>query len=168
MTDLGNWRDHLNPQMEMGGQRFLEQLRLQASEYIGQDVLQSLELRTLEDVITRGLVVQLRALVLADRHGTQDVSTTETFAVDLPATWWQHWKMDHDNRWWAGWLVRRWPTRYETYRDERKLTATFTAFTLFPRSATGYPAQLGRGLSYVQPSEHTVSRRVEHPYGGDR
>lgn len=44
-------------------------------------------------------------------------SGTREFTFEFPATWRDHWKRDHATRWYARWIVRRWPARMTVHRN---------------------------------------------------
>jgi hypothetical protein len=122
----------------------LQWLRLGASFMLPEYIVDSLTLQVVPETgndetawFLRGQLLSLRAYLLAEELPKVKVVEESTVvhlqarAVierQVPRTWWDHWKYDHQRAWWAGWLVR-WrgfnlrPIRAEKVeRDARKVT----------------------------------------------
>lgn len=73
------------------------------------------------------------ATMLTEKHpGTvHRERTTVTFAE--PASWWQHWKIDHAHTWYGGWIQNRWPAEMTVRIKPVMCTFEFDPMTLFPQ-----------------------------------
>ncbi len=57
------------------------------------------------DVMFQAMLIKMKAAVWAEHLGT----------IEVPATWWQHFKQAHFPKW----LLRRFPVRMKTYDADR-------------------------------------------------
>ena len=123
-------------------QKLLEQLRVAASGRVDRTrlpsfVQQSAQI-TVEDYRTvarlvDGMVIRLRAYVLADKQ----VDTTREVVLEVPASWWQHFKQDswlwrHAPKW----MRKRWPISY----TEHKRTVQFQRYLTYPHAEVPLPS----------------------------
>jgi len=63
--------------------------------------------------------------------------------VDVPATWWQHFKRTYRGRRWLRWLVRRHPVVYRTHNRTCQLTVNVQRFYTYPHAPI-LPESYGR------------------------
>jgi hypothetical protein len=80
------------------------------------------------------LIFRLRSAVLADKL----VSERQAVTLDIPASWWQHFKRDS----WLGrhrpqWMRRRWPVRFTTMRQE----VLFERYRTYPDASIALPSE---------------------------
>jgi hypothetical protein len=134
----------------------LDRLKVSVCQHISPSIAETVEIRTWTERLTEDLVYELRAHVLAQRLPTEQVteSTTiegsETVTWTIPATWWDHWKADHAESWWAGWFVRLRPPRTAEhsktmgYSRDVTLTVDLRRYRTFPEADYVPPAALGR------------------------
>lgn len=137
------WHDP-NPASQMA-EPLLEWLKVKASTAVDLQVLRDAQVDVRPDIADR-LIVNLRAYVLAEHLA----STTQTDTLNVPATWWDHWKIDHP--WAEDWSLRifwsgkgrhrprfgRWLTRWLWLRpaayQARTLTTTWTERAIYPHA----------------------------------
>jgi hypothetical protein len=86
------------------------------------------------DPFTDRLIFQLRSMVLADKL----VEERQTVTLDIPASWWQHFKRDS----WLGrhrpqWMRKRWPVRFTTMRQ----TVQFQRYRNYPDASIPLPPE---------------------------
>ena len=93
------------------------------------------------------LVVRMTSEVLAERllSETQEA----TFHMAFPSSPWQHFKRDHAETWWLGWIVRRRPVKNEIQTHTRSVT--FTRYAKFPHASISLP-ELGSPVIFEQAS----------------
>lgn len=104
----------------------------------------------------RGMGDRLRIEVTARALGQRvpPLTTTETaqLAIEVPDTWWQHWKMAHIAAWWLPrWVTRRWPVRTRIVSTMVTLAGSVERAVIFPEASLvpEHPA-LGRPVMLVQ------------------
>jgi hypothetical protein len=109
--------------------------RLAAQQSIGAYMTESLDFQTIKDHVYDTVLLRLTAMVLTDQHldGTKEVT------LDVPATWWQHFKRDHL------------PVRYLRWRPVRytkmQTTVRCEHFRIFPM-ADIVPSVLGKPVLF--------------------
>lgn len=124
---------------------------------------QSAKLRLrLEDPAFRSarieLVATLSAHVLGRELAPLTAEHTVEVTADVPADWWQHWKFDHQTRWWMRPFMRRWPprlagiTRYVTLHGDVSRAALFPEANYLPRTD-----HLGAPVLVWQPPEWSAT-----------
>jgi hypothetical protein len=86
--------------------RLLEKMRVGLSERVGPDFARGLEMEPWRiDQFAQGMTMTVSAYVLGEKLG----QTEEVARLQVPATWWQHWKFSHGPQW----LTKRWPVRWQ-------------------------------------------------------
>lgn len=135
--------DELSPQTETFRRVVLDLVKVQTSHRISRAVADSARLELARDPLTRGLVADLTAYVLADH--LPPVSVRETADVDMvrPATWWDHAKLTYAPRWWAGWWVRRHPARIVTVPHRLTVVVDLHRFRTYPQADVDLSPELG-------------------------
>jgi len=78
------------------------------------------------------LRAELRATMLGKKLPPHTVTESRDFHVDVFDTPWQHFKANHSESWWLGWLVRRRPVRTRRVTHTATLVATWDQFVGFP------------------------------------
>jgi len=118
-------------------QRVLErtQLRLQypISAYVANSACFDLIEMTGEK-----LLMTIMAEVLTDHVET----LRQTAKLNVPATWWQHFKQDHEQNWFMRKLIKRRPIRYTTWSSDvifERLMRYPDARIALPESQFGHP-----------------------------
>jgi hypothetical protein len=99
--------------------RVLEKMRIGLSVRVSPQVAQSLEIEPTEmDQFTNDLTLRISTFVLGEKLG----KTEEVARLQVPATWWQHWKFSHAPEW----FKKRFPVRYQwvlvNYEREERMT----------------------------------------------
>ena len=79
----------------------LEKVRIGLNTAISPHLLES-DVRLAEDLLTNHIMVEIRGMVWAEKESVKHQE------VKYPADWWQAFK----ERWFRGWMRRRWPIRY--------------------------------------------------------
>lgn len=103
---------------------------------------------------------QLTARALGQRVPPLTTTRAERLVVEVPATWWQHWKMAHLAAWWLPrWVTRRWPVRTRVVSTTVTLTGSVERAVLFPEASIvpEHPA-LGRPVMLVQDPDWRATR----------
>lgn len=75
------------------------------------------------DMVMDTAVMRLTTRVLADDLPPEHFEARQYIAYEVPSSTWQAWKARHARRWYAAWLVRRRPVRYELDPDGRGINA---------------------------------------------
>ena len=88
--------------------------------------------------------------VLKEPLGSEEI--VRTGEVQVPATWWQHYKESMSNDILARWIRRRWPVKYKIERRVFKFQIDHAA--IYPEANIAVPA-LGRAIPYHQIKEIT-------------
>lgn len=70
------------------------------------------------------------------------------YDVDIPASWWQHYKLELKDDVVSRWLLRRWPVKYKTKSFRAEFRIEHAA--IYPEANVAFPA-LGRPIPY-----HTI------------
>lgn len=123
----------------------LERLRVSFGANLGAAFLQSMEVIQRARVeLLGGMAFELAAHVLAEQLPpetvTRQATVTGSRTVEwvVAATWWDHFKLQYAQRWWARWYVRRRPAavvpKQETVRIVRdvKLTLDLRRYRTYP------------------------------------
>lgn len=98
------------------------------------------------------LVRQLSAYVLSEKLVDKTVSDRRTLSVDIPASWWQHFKLDVLASFNVGrWFVMKRPVRYRTEKREHTFRADFRQWATFPAADVMTPPDVHHYL--VVPKE---------------
>jgi len=109
----------------------LERLQVAAQTAVTGEVLRDAAVDVRADLADR-LIVSLRSHVLAEHLA----SHTETATVQVPATWWDHWKADHHE------LAHWWSRHVRPLAPPRRLTHTLTVhwddWATFPSSTIAF------------------------------
>lgn len=114
----------------------VERLWLRAG--LDPQLLQGVELSTIQDRVLDRLVMSLKAEIYSHKVA----ESSYTMAVPYPATPWQHFKHQYRTRWWMRRIVRRHPITFT--RKEGRLTLS-KAYR-FPDSTVRYPDSFGRPI----------------------
>jgi hypothetical protein len=139
-------------------QRTLQALRLSASHRtdFGRYVLDSLKVNA--EMTADALVARLEGFALAHRIAKRTVSDTAVLTVDVPTTWWQMWKKEHAETWWAGWIARRWPAVHRTIVRHETLTVTVDVHAIYTQADVDYLAP-DEPFGFPRPVSYMVSKQ---------
>lgn len=123
----------------------LEQLLygMQQRVDLGPGLQQTLQLETIKDEYEH-MYLRLSARLLAHQLGGETIERRADLRVEYsyPATWWQMWKSQYQFRWYARWLVKRWPVRYVkpvVVEDTATLRVDVKDYATFPKATIAYP-----------------------------
>lgn len=124
----------------------LELLNIGAKMHLSESIAHSLEFREYQHHALHDLVYQINAHVQAQHLGDEIHTHTE----QIPATWWQHWKADHNGRI-ARWIKRRRPVKTKdlTFCVETNNYAAFTDSQIVHDPRLGKPRVWRFQESYV-------------------
>lgn len=86
----------------------LERIRLDSWVKITRQVIETVTVEQIVDVLTPDIMLELQAIVLGERVDRQ-TAVAESETIDTPATWWDHWKQSHVDTPLIGWFVKRHP-----------------------------------------------------------
>lgn len=127
--------DHTSPSPESLALNFKRYIARYA---VDEGLFLDMDASVQHDVAFDHLVLQLRAKVLSDDLPPEHFTARRSVVHQVPAGTWQTWKARHARRWYASWLVRRRPVRYEPDPDGRstELTCTFDLerYRLYPHA----------------------------------
>lgn len=142
---------------------YLAKVKRVVATHLGPSVASTLDV-SLERTLVGTLAVRLTAEVLTDQLPPKTVEQTRVVEFETPATWWQHWKLDHATSWYAGWLVRRRPVRMRRENRALTLSVNLERFRHYPQSTVVVPEdQLG-----VAVLGHRVTPSLSVGMTGDR
>lgn len=126
----------------------LERRRYGVSDSVGISVLQSIRFaKEFEQDIFERMVYKLEAEVLAEKLPPETINESRIAVWDFPRSSWQHFKLEHSESWWLGWLVRRRPVQCQVHDKQVTLTVNLERYRTFPQANVNYPPELG---PYVQ------------------
>lgn len=94
-------------------QRILRIVRVGASQVIPEHVARTASF-SVQEHMGRDMILGLSAEVLRDHI----VDEVQTVTLEVPASWWQHFKADHRDRFGFRWFVKRFPILLETWNKE--------------------------------------------------
>lgn len=129
----------------------LERLKFALQQVVPAEMLRHTNIRFVEDDLTHGIIVGLRTEILGERLGPQKAHGQTTVEFTMPDGWWQHWKEDHRTRWYARWIIRRWPIRIRMVSRHGRVEVDIERFRVFPHSTIRYPDSIGRQVQLLQP-----------------
>lgn len=132
----------------------LERLKLGLQMRVGAHVLDSLRLERQQDMIYNDLLYRLEASVLAEKLPPEKVERSKVVTLDFPASSWQHFKQEHSESWWLGWLVRRRPIRYQALEQTATLTVDLERYRTFPQCNYVFPKGLGPYVNVAVTHDH--------------
>jgi len=103
-------------------------LRVAKQQVLSDDIAglaDSMRLEEYRDVMTKDLVLSLRADILAQDHSPE--TKTVSWQREFPSTWWQHWKKNVYETWpipkrLATWISACWPVDMKTYSHSEEIT----------------------------------------------
>lgn len=112
----------------------LEKHRVAFQHMVGAEMAQSLKAEIWQDEILRGLLVRLSAYVQAERLPPHEATDTATLTVQVPSSWWQHFKYQYQSKWFMRSLVRRKPVKFNDKTATAVLTARWENLATYPMS----------------------------------
>lgn len=97
------------------------------------------------------MIVRLRAWVLKYKLPGHTVNKRLTVHWEVPATWWDHFKADHADSWWLGWLVRWRPAQMQQRCRSVRFRAAWEDMALYPwQTFAPSHRNLGRPVRHVE------------------
>lgn len=127
-------------------QKKLEQLRVGTSFVINVRELDALEpgnRRAAMDYELGRKRVELESYVLGEKLAEDTYTDKKSYST--PKTWWDMFKVTYAMTWWLGWLVRRWPAKFEYHWFS--VGVTVERFANYPEADIPLPS-LGRPVPY--------------------
>src|SRR5215207_6159254 len=112
----------------------LERLRFALQQVIPAEMASHVDIEFLEDQFIMGIRALVHLEVLGERLGPQTATARASADFTMPDGWWQHWKQDHRTRWYARWIVRRWPIRMRSTTRWANVKIDIERFRTFPHS----------------------------------
>lgn len=143
-------------------QHVLEAVKIGISQTImGEHLRHSLGLEFVHDMLPDHYIAQLTGFVLADKLPPEHFSQSVTNVVYIPATWWQHFKHQYQDKWW----MRTIPWKEIRYRTET-FTGTFEfdleRWYVFPKAKAMPPSNIfGTAVRWAQLGEPVVYKNTE-------
>jgi hypothetical protein len=95
-----------SPIAHLDQQVVLDRRKIAHKYAIPAHVFGSIQARLLEAREYDHFLYALDAMITTKSLPQEAVTATKHVEFSSPATWWQHWKHDHRESWWAGWFVR--------------------------------------------------------------
>ncbi len=119
----------------------LEKLEVMAQQFIDMVTLRSsLEIESFQDYALQRLCFRIRGYVLAEEVDKR--SMIVKFRIDIPATWWQHFKQSL----FPQWLLNRTPVKH--YTIERNKKVTFRRLATYPKASLILPKEVSNAVVY--------------------
>lgn len=125
--------------LELEPIRFAKTHRIDRMAAAGMRKLEHFE--KFEDIITQELRIEMERLVYSDC--LRDETVTVVAEVEIPSSWWQHFKQDA----FPAWLLRRFPVK--TTKITKTNSKLFRAMALFPDFCPQYPEDIGKPVFHV-------------------
>jgi hypothetical protein len=113
-------------------QRILRIVRVGANQIIPAHVASTANF-TVQEQMGGDMLLGLTAEVLRDHI----VNEIQTVTLEVPASWWQHFKSDHRNRFGFRWFVKRFPILLETWTKD----VTFDRYYDYPDATIQLPEE---------------------------
>ncbi len=133
----------INPMIERR-ELALQRLRVAVQQRVSAEmatVASTAQFSAIVDDVVDAMVFRLQAQVLAEQLPPQTADHLVRVATTDPryATWWDHFKDTHQNRWWMRW--RSWSVRYvqKPVSVERVVTVNVRDNWTYPRAAIALP-----------------------------
>lgn len=119
--------------------------RIATTQIVGMDVLESLRVDAFEDYLLHGMMVRLAGYVTTEQLPSHVAEDTVRLAVDIPTSWWQHFKEQYSDKWFMRPIVKRRPVRTTIRTSTYTLRATWDNMATYPWSdyVTNLPAKFG-------------------------
>lgn len=127
---------------QLGMERFYHMFRIPESE-LGEFAKSSYRVDTDYDVDFAMMRLRLETTILKEPLGRESI--TRTGEIQVPATWWQHYKETMSDDIVARWIRRRWPVQYKIERKTFHFIVEHAA--IYPEANIAMPA-LGRPIPY--------------------
>ena len=100
------------------------------------------------------MLCRLTADVLTEKLPPETINESRIAVWNFPRSSWQHFKLEHSESWWLGWLVRRRPVQYAVHDKQVTLTVDLERYRTFPQANIAYPPELGPyvNVAYLEKS----------------
>jgi hypothetical protein len=100
------------------------------------------------DVIAKEMLYSIKYDILGKSFKSQTI--TESVSIEIPATWWQHFKFRYEHSKLFSWFVKKWPVQFYLYEEEMLLR--FDPKLLFIESKVDMPtiSELGSPSRYYE------------------
>ncbi len=99
---------------------------------------------------TSELISKVVVKVLASQLPPERVVESTLIEFRQPATWWEHFKATHRDRWWLRGLVRRQPVRWQVEQRVVETVVDLTRVRAFPKADLRPPAAFGPPVDWVR------------------
>lgn len=96
------------------------------------EMLQALNVQEYIDGITRDLMVKVQRKVYQKRLTPKFTSGTGQIEIEMPLTWWDHFKQTYQDRWWLSWFARRYPAATKVHRFAHRVDVSLEQYWKFP------------------------------------
>lgn len=114
---------------------------------LGSTFLGELQLTRRRDEMLDGMVYEMSSYVLAEKLVDKIVTKPAFFRVHVHASWWQHFKDEVLDRFWATrWFVRWHPVRFDALDHQETLVANFQQYATFPSADIRTPERYHGGV----------------------
>jgi hypothetical protein len=132
-------------------QRILRIVRIGARQIIPAHVANTANF-SVQEQIGSDMLLGLTAEVLRDHI----VNEIQTVTLEVPATWWQHFKADHRDRFGFRRFIKRFPIRRETWTKN----ITFDRYYDYPDASIALPEdQFGKFIVYETVNQTDWNKR---------
>ncbi len=124
--------------------------RFALQQVVDEEVFASVD-ASLERALYGGVAMQLAMHVLTDDLPPEHVAQRKMVYHDWPHTAWQMWKRDHRTRWYARWLVKRWPVTYSSVGKHVTCEFDLERFRGYPQAQVRVDdSRFGRAVRFHQ------------------
>lgn len=132
-------------------ERILHIVRVGARQIIPEHVARTASF-SVQEQMGRDMILGLSAEVLRDHI----VNEVQTVTLEVPASWWQHFKADHRDRFGFRWFVKRFPILWETWNKEVR----FDRYYDYPDAAISLPEdKFGKYIVYETSTQTDWNQR---------
>lgn len=124
----------------------LEKMKFYAQQYVQEHLAVDAGLEIVTEHALNALCYRLTAEIFADKLPPEKITRTTNMSVEVPATWWQHWKEDHKDKWYGRWIYERYGVDTRTIVEEYELTVDLKRWQTYPEAKI--PVDYGYGRAY--------------------
>lgn len=96
------------------------------------------------------LSVDVVASVLGQRVDHQMVTGSRTVSIEVPVSWWDHWKLDHAESRWFGWIARRYQPALRSEIRVMRYEVDIERLRTFPQATVAFPREMGQFVNVLE------------------
>lgn len=140
-------------------QRQFEQLKLRYKVRRSVDFPVGIRIDELSvrDEIVDHLLGIIEARVIVEKLDPFVIKRHRTVYIQVPRTWWDHFKSTYKGKWWMCFRI----VRYKTITREVEFTTVVRPMMAFPHNTIEYPKLLGRPVRIFEIDDFQKEREVK-------